>query len=57
MTSWEEKGMQKRKVLGKIEGKVEVAKQMLENEFDMKDIRELTGLTDAEIEKLKDQKE
>lgn len=47
--------MEKRKVLGKIEGKVEVAKQMLINGFDMKDIRELTGFTDLEIEKLKDQ--
>ncbi|WNF38284.1 hypothetical protein RJD24_07630 [Bacillaceae bacterium IKA-2] len=49
--------MQKRRVVGKLAGKVEVAKQMLVNGFNIKDIRELTGLTDAEIEKLRDQEE
>lgn len=47
--------MKKGRVVGKLAGKVEVAKQMLINGFNMKDIRELTGLTDAEIEKLKNQ--
>ena len=40
------------KIEGKIEGKKEVAKEMLAKGFDLKIISELTGLSEADIEKL-----
>lgn len=63
MTSWEEKGMEKGKKVGKEEGKaagkfeakLDFAKLMLNKGYPYKEIHELTGLTEAEIEKLKDQ--
>jgi len=39
---------------GKIEGKIEIAKEMLKKKFETKTIIELTGLTENEIKKLKD---
>ncbi|WP_218970604.1 transposase [Alkalihalobacterium alkalinitrilicum] len=58
MTSWEKKGLEKglKKWLekGRTEEKVKIAKQMLEKEFPLKVICEFTGLSEAEVEKLKD---
>ena len=39
---------------GKAEGKVEIAKKMLSKNHSISDISDLTGLSIAEIEKLKD---
>lgn len=54
-SSGEKNNKKKRRVKGKNEGKAEVAKQMLINGFPMDDICEVSGLTEAEIEKLRDQ--
>ena len=41
------------KVEGKIEGKIEVARQALKKGLSVKDIIDLTGLSEKEIEKLR----
>lgn len=51
----EQNKKKKLRVKGKNEGKAEVAKQMLINGFPMDDICEVSGLTEAEIEKLRGQ--
>jgi len=56
-SSGEKDNKKKLRVKGKNEGKVEVAKQMLINGFPMDDICEVSGLTEAEIEKLSDKYE
>jgi predicted transposase/invertase (TIGR01784 family) len=38
---------------GKKEGKIEIAKKMLENEFKVEQISNLTGLTEEEINEIK----
>lgn len=57
MTSWEKKGLKKGREEGrqegKIEAKVEIAKLMLADNHPIENIRKWTGLTDVEIEKLK----
>ena len=49
----EEKGIEKGIKQGKLEGKLETASSMLKKNLDIKLISEVTGLSTAEIEKLK----
>ena len=46
------KGLMEGEIKGKIEGKIEIAQNMLEKKMDMSLIREITGLTKEEIDKL-----
>ena len=52
-----EKGIEKGKAIGKLEGekneKIKIAKKLLEMKMPIKQIAEITGLTEKEIEKLK----
>lgn len=49
----EEKGLKRGMIKGKIEGKIEIARGMLKRGFEISLIVELTGLTKAEIESIK----
>ena len=46
-------GLIEGKIEGMIEGKIEVAVKLLDKGFSVEEIKEITGLNDAEIEKLK----
>ena len=49
----EEKGIERGKIEGKKEGKLEIAKKMLKKETDIELIKEFTGLTEEEVNKVK----
>ncbi|OIJ09329.1 hypothetical protein BKP35_16795 [Anaerobacillus arseniciselenatis] len=61
MTSWEKKGFEKgiEEGIGKgfERGLITVAKQMLAEGYNIQEIRKLAGLTDREIERLKNELE
>ena len=49
----EEKGIERGKIEGKKEGKLEIEKKMLKKETDIELIKEFTGLTEEEVNKVK----
>ena len=49
----EEKGIERGKIEGKKEGKLEIEKKMLKKSTDIELIKEFTGLTEEEVNKVK----